>query len=245
MQSILNSKTYLIAFAALFLSGCATTAHQLPAPAGGTVGVQQVRVDAQANVNKSVRWGGMIVDVENTNGESRVEIVAQPLLRDGQPDFRQASEGRFIAVFDQFLEPNDYKTSSQITVLGVITGTETGEIGQADYEYPVVGVTDHQLWRTDNRRYAGNRYGGHNSYYGRSGFYGHNGFYGNAYYGGFFPRFSILLGSRHGRFGFGSSFKFGGRFGRGIRGGFGGRGSFGGRGGFRGRSGFAGRGGRR
>lgn len=216
MRPILRQKL-LIPFAALLLGGCATTAtQQLPAPAAGSPNVQQVRADSDANLFKTVRWGGTIVDVKNKNGETRVEIIAQPLRRSGQPDFRQASDGRFIAVFDQFLEPTDYKVNSQITVFGLVNGKETGKIGEAEYEYPVVEISDHQLWQGRNARYAGRS---HNKY---GGYQGHRGYGHNSYYGGFTPRLSISLGGRHGRFG--SRIGFGGHFGGGFRGGFRGHG---------------------
>ena len=174
---------------------------QLQVPSADSPGIQQVRADTEANLNKSVRWGGTVVGVKNLDGETRVEVIAKPLFRDGQPDNRQASEGRFIAVFDQFLDPSDYKKDSAITVVGVVTGSEVGQIGEAQYDFPQVQTTAHQLWQRGNERFArrsqygygygyrGPRYGFHNRGFRRG--YGRYG-YGNRYalYGGRHHRYS-------------------------------------------------------
>lgn len=164
------------AFTLLLLGGCATAPSQLQAPSVDAPGIKQVRADAESNLNKSVRWGGTVAGVQNLDGQTRVEIIAKPLLRNGEPDSRQASEGRFIAVFDGFLEPSDYKKNSTLTVVGVVTGTELGKVGEAEYDFPQVQATAHQLWTANNRRFARrSEYGYANSYYAYRP-YGHRGF---------------------------------------------------------------------
>ena len=172
----------------LLLGGCVTTPANLQAPAGDSPAIQQVRADAEANLNKSVRWGGTVVGVQNLQSETRVEIIAKPLFRNGQPNSREISQGRFIAVFDKFLDPEDYKKDSEITVVGVVSGTEPGKVGEAEYDFPRVQASASQLWQSRNSRFA------RRSEYGYGPTYGHYGFlhHGYGYYG------------HHGRYGYGS-----------------------------------------
>ncbi len=191
-QSRLKQLQLLLgALCLLVLSGCVTAPANLQAPSVDSPGIQQVRADAEANLNKSVRWGGTVVGVQNLQGETRVEIIAKPLYRNGQPNTRDASQGRFIAVFDKFLEPSDYKTNSAITVVGVVTGTELGKVGEAEYDFPRVQATASQLWQpqSGNSRFA------RRSEYGYGPAYGHYGFRHHGYGRGY---------GRYGRYGYGS-----------------------------------------
>ena len=197
----------------LLLGGCATAPSHLQAPSADAPGIKQVRADAEANLNKSVRWGGTVAGIQNLNGQTRVEVIAKPLLRNGAPDSNQVSQGRFIAVFDEFLDPSDYKKDSPLTVVGVVTGTELGKVGEAEYDFPQVQATAHQLWTGNNSRFARRSdYGYANSYYGYRpyGLRGHFGFgFGHRGFGhfGYGHRGFGRHGFRHG-FGIG----FGGRY---------------------------------
>lgn len=169
----------------LLLAGCVTTPANLQSPSSDSPGVQQVRANAEANLNKSVRWGGTIVGVQNLQGETRIEVIGKPLFRNGQPDSREVSQGRFIAVFDKFLDPADYKKDSAITIVGVVTGTELGKVGEAEYDFPRVQATASQLWQRQNSRFARRSEYGYGPAYGPVGFH-HHGYargYGRYSYG--------------------------------------------------------------
>jgi len=137
------------------------------------------------------------------------EVIGRPLQKGGRPDTLGASDGRFIAVVAGFLDPEDYTTGRSVTVTGAINGAETRKIGEADYNYPIVAVTDHQLWAKGSPRYvvAKNRPVYH-------------GGYGYGYYP--YPFFSSVrfgFGHGFGRIGFSSSRFFYGHSGyRGFRG---------------------------
>ncbi len=200
-QTKIRSHTGLLisALALLLLGGCATAPSQLQVPSGAP-GVQQVRANVEANLNKSVRWGGTVAGVQNLDGQTRIEVIAKPLLRNGQPDNRQASQGRFVAVFDGFLEPSDFQANKSVTIVGVVTGSELGKVGEAEYDFPRLKATGHQLWSAENTRFARRSEVGY-------------GYYGSPY----------IAFSSHRR-GFGHGFGRGfGRYGRGYGYGLGGR----------------------
>ncbi len=97
-------------------------------------------------LNNQVRWGGTIANVQNLPGETRVEIVARELASNGEPKRLDRSEGRFIAIFNRFLDPAIYAADRSLTVRGQITGTSTKQLGEMDYRYPMVKVEAHYLW---------------------------------------------------------------------------------------------------
>jgi outer membrane lipoprotein len=133
--------------AAIALSACATVPKEIAKPPPGNPGVAQVRADIQHYVGQDVRWGGNIVSVTNDANESSAEIIARDLTRSGRPEISDMSPGRFIAVFEGFIDPEIYYEGRAITVVGTIEGERTGKIGEREYKYPVVKVKHQLLWQ--------------------------------------------------------------------------------------------------
>lgn len=98
-------------------------------------------------VGQEVRLGGMIAAIRNDATETRLEIVAMPIGRDGKPKPDQALQQRFAAYVSGFLEPMQYQTGRLITVAGRVSGTESGQVGDYPYLYPVVKASGVQLWQ--------------------------------------------------------------------------------------------------
>jgi outer membrane lipoprotein len=93
-----------------------------------------------------VLWGGTVVSVTNMEKRTQLEILAFPLGRGQRPDTDAQARGRFLAVADDFLDPADYAAGREVTVTGSLKPVKQGRIGELDYTYPVVSVTDIQLW---------------------------------------------------------------------------------------------------
>jgi len=159
---------YLAVPLLLGLGGCVVTPPELRSTGANTTPLKAIeasRSEVASDLDKQVRWGGTVARVENLDGETRVEIIAKPLYRYGRPDSQRVSQGRFIASFNQFLDPADYRKDREITVVGTITSIEDGKVGQADYQFPVVQASAHELWNdTSNSRFAQRRALYHNGY---------------------------------------------------------------------------------
>jgi outer membrane lipoprotein len=143
---MMNPVAPLLLLAAL-LQGCAasTPAALRDAPVQSP-SLEQVRAQPDSYTDLRLRWGGTIEKVENLPQTTRIEIVARPLQRSGEPVSEESSEGRFIAHFDQFLDPTIYARGRQITVVGRLVRIEERELDQMHYRYPVVRAASHHLW---------------------------------------------------------------------------------------------------
>lgn len=97
--------------------------------------------------NKVVRWGGTIAQVHNlADSKTAVELVARPLNRFGRPIHNDRSAGRFLAVFDVFLDPEIVKSGRDMTVVGPLQHRYQGLVGQSEYTFPVVAVINNRYW---------------------------------------------------------------------------------------------------
>jgi outer membrane lipoprotein len=107
----------------------------------------RVRMDIDAYIGAELRWGGVITKVENKADRTWIEIVKRELGSNGRPFGSGRSEGRFIASFDKFVDPEVYQSGRPLTVVGRIEAGVTRPIGEYDYLFPVVAVEGSFLWK--------------------------------------------------------------------------------------------------
>lgn len=140
----------LICLSLLLLAGCAShppAALDITPPPLLTLA--EVRADAARHVGATVRWGGEIVQVENRESASWIEVVARPLRSDASPISGGHSEGRFIASLGGFADPVVYQPGRRLTVTGTLAAPVTRPIGDYAYEFPLVNVSGSHLWKIE------------------------------------------------------------------------------------------------
>lgn len=131
------------------LSACASPVPSVirePLP-GGEPSLSQVRANPDAYVGRRVRWGGTVESVQNRKTETWVELVRRELDSEGRPRDNDDSAGRFLAVLGGFVDPAVYAKGRQLTVVGMLTGTTAGSIGDYPYRFPMVRVETSWLWQ--------------------------------------------------------------------------------------------------
>jgi outer membrane lipoprotein len=133
--------------AALLAAGCAgPMSRELIEQADQSLTVDKVMARPEGYVNARVVWGGEILSTSPQESSTVVEISERPLDYQKRPEDEGMSRGRFLARYKGFLDPSVFKYGKDITVIGRITGTDTGRIGEYEYTYPVVSVEEYYLW---------------------------------------------------------------------------------------------------
>ncbi len=94
----------------------------------------------------SVRWGGIIIDVENESHFSLVQVLFYPLNYNSYPQVDQPHEGRFVIKSDEFLDPVIYAKNKKITVVGKLIDRITRTIGKKTIQVPLISSTALYLW---------------------------------------------------------------------------------------------------
>ena len=148
-----SARVALVGAAALALGACASTPIDLEERGVEIEPVSPVEVtEASGPVRGTVLWGGTIIGVANLESGAQLEIVSHPLDRTQRPQAGRASEGRFLARTDDYLEPLDFAEGREVTVLGAIEGLEEVRVGEARRDLPVVRASDLHLWRGEASR---------------------------------------------------------------------------------------------
>ena len=143
----------------LLVAGCAT-----PYDIGNAdprVTPVEAAKDVAGMLNHTVAWGGLIAAAKNLKDQTELEVVGYPLDTENRPDSNAAPTGRFLAIQPGYLETADYAPGRLITVVGTVTETRRGTVGEAPYVYPVVAASQLRLWPkpTGDRREPGFHFG--------------------------------------------------------------------------------------
>jgi outer membrane lipoprotein len=94
-----------------------------------------------------VMLGGVIISVRNSKEGTLIEILQKPIDSDGRPLDTDVSEGRFLAMTDQYLDSAVYHEGRLIGIIGEVAGKKTMPLDEIMYEYPLLTVRAMHLWR--------------------------------------------------------------------------------------------------
>jgi len=135
--------------ALLALVACAPAPIYKPAADAVTAAPFQVAQSPEQFAHRQVIWGGRIVGVNNLADHSEVEMLAYPLDSSQRPKANDSGNGRFIAVMPGYVEPLDYPAGALMTISGSLSGSRAGQVGQANYTFPLVQVNQSHVWTAD------------------------------------------------------------------------------------------------
>ena len=143
--------------AVLFLlSACASTPEFDTSGVDRSLTPQSVIAEADINRGKVALWGGTILDTRNQEDATVIEVLAYPLDGSYEPLLESKPLGRFIIRHPGFLEPTSYAQGRQLTVVGRISGSESGKVGDTSYTYPVIHDSQLHLWPQAGERSRSN-----------------------------------------------------------------------------------------
>ena len=128
------------------LGACATTPEFDTSGIDASITPQRAAVEMQVLQGAPVLWGGVIIASVNLKDATQLEILAYPLGSYQRPDIDNKPLGRFLAVQQGYLETTDYAQGRLITVRGTLSATRQGSIGETEYTYPVVNISQQRLW---------------------------------------------------------------------------------------------------
>ena len=108
---------------------------------------EQLKQSATSYVGKVVVLGGEVLNAKRLPMGTSIEILQLPL--DGSEPVMnvQHSQGRFLALQSEFLDPATLAERPRVTIVGEVTGVQTQRLDDIDYTYPVLAVKDMKVWQ--------------------------------------------------------------------------------------------------
>lgn len=141
-----------LAIACLCLSACAPKPIYKAGSNATSANAAAVAREPERYAGQSVIWGGRVVQVKNLADHSEIEILGYPMDASQRPQPNDAGSGRFIAVLPGYVEALNYPDGALITVSGVLAGSRAGKVGEADYVFPLVRVSQSHVWTAQELR---------------------------------------------------------------------------------------------
>ena len=131
---------------------------------------------------KIVIFGGEVLKAKRLKDGTQIELLQLPLDKGERPIVdRQQSQGRFLAIQQEFLDPATIAEGTKMTIVGELSKAKVEHLDDVEYRYPVLIVKYLHTWPAQS--------------------------YGSAYP---YPRFSIGIGGgTGGRIGGGGGFGIG------------------------------------
>lgn len=175
----------------LLLSACAGLPSAIKDVPVKDISYSQASQNLDNYKDTSVRWGGVIIDVENEQNFTLLQILSYPLNYYGRPQLSKPTEGRFVIKSTEFLDPAVYAKDKEVTVAGTLQGDIERTIGKKTVRLPLLASKAIYLWPIyQNYPYYGYGYPGFGGYGGYGGFGGYPysgyGYYGNPFWGGYY-----------------------------------------------------------
>jgi outer membrane lipoprotein len=93
-----------------------------------------------------VLLGGIILNVQNYPLNTELEIMEKPLDRRDIPVKAGYSSGRFLGIYDGYLDRLIYAPGRLITVGGEFAGSRKEDRLGMTYAYPVIKIQFFRLW---------------------------------------------------------------------------------------------------
>lgn len=134
------------------LTSCASTPEFDTSKVDRSLTPQSVIAEPELSRNKTALWGGTILDTRNLKETTNIEVLAYPLNTYYRPLLESKPLGRFIIQYSGYLEPTSYAQGKQLTVLGKLSGSQSGKVGDSTYNYPVINGEQLHLWSESGER---------------------------------------------------------------------------------------------
>lgn len=151
----MNLKAYCLLGLIVLLAACASAiSKESLKQVDPEITFQRLVHEPERYEGKVILVGGRIIATTVQEGESRVEVLQQPLDSKQRPQETDVSYGRFLVRFEGFLDPAIYAGGKKITVVGEVWGKEVMPLNGMEYSYPVLLPREHYLWK------PGDLYGG-------------------------------------------------------------------------------------
>src|SRR3989440_5972914 len=147
----------LIGACCLLLSGCASSSRdtfqleyrlppELQRQVEQRISFANIKADPAAYKGHIILLGGEVLTAKRLADRTRLEILHLPLNEFNEPTMnRTASQGRYIAIQKEFLDPATVPRGTRVTVVGEVTGTTEGDLDEMKYTYVTLEIRHLQV----------------------------------------------------------------------------------------------------
>jgi outer membrane lipoprotein len=149
VMSIKRLQGIALLWVAAFLAGCASTSDTMDQAqeAQPTPPFIQIKSAPDSFKGQPMVLGGQVLSAKRLKDGTRIEVLQLPLNEAQQPTMDlMKSQGRFVAIQREFLDPATLPQGTFVTITGEVTGSMVLPLDETSYTYPVVEVKSLHTW---------------------------------------------------------------------------------------------------
>ncbi|GAB4416464.1 MAG: hypothetical protein OHK0032_12510 [Thermodesulfovibrionales bacterium] len=140
-------KRFLLILILTSLLGCAhVISQELRERADKELSLTALSKDPERYAGRFVILGGIIASTINAEDGTYIEVVQKPLDFRGRPMDTDVSEGRFMILYEGYLDKAIYCQGKEVTVAGRVKGKVVRQLGEIQYPYPLIKSSELHLF---------------------------------------------------------------------------------------------------
>lgn len=144
---MLTHRLVLLSTILLIAAGCAASQESGESAQPPPITFAQVKATPDSYRGQAVTWGGEVLSARRLKEGTRIEILQLPLNSSLQPTMElNNSQGRFVALQREFLDPATIPAGTFVTVTGEVAGSVTLPLDETEYTYPIVELNTMNVW---------------------------------------------------------------------------------------------------
>ncbi|MFO0697816.1 MAG: Slp family lipoprotein [Nitrospira sp.] len=103
---------------------------------------------------KVVVLGGEVLKAKRLKEGTQIELLQLPLDKGERPILdRQQSQGRFLVLQQEFLDPATIAIGTMMTIVGEVSGAKNEPLDDVEYRYPLLIMKHLHTWPTQSLDY--------------------------------------------------------------------------------------------
>jgi len=132
-------------------SGCAPVISDKVKTKAQDIPFAKIHENPDDYKGKVVVLSGVVLEAQNTQNGTQLVVLQTSADSRGRPKNIDNSEGRFLALYDEYLDVAIYRRGREVTIGGKIIGQRILSLGEINYTYPLVRVQDIHLWPVEEK----------------------------------------------------------------------------------------------
>ncbi|RZB33107.1 MAG: outer membrane lipoprotein [Desulfobacteraceae bacterium Eth-SRB2] len=109
--------------------------------------------DPDTCIGKTVLISGIILGSKNTKEGTLIEILQKPADMEGRPKDVDESDGRFLALYNGYLDTVIYSRGREAAIAGEIKGKRVLPLDEIEYTYPLISIKEIHLFKPQKEKY--------------------------------------------------------------------------------------------
>jgi outer membrane lipoprotein len=111
------------------------------------VSFRDVQASPESYKGRVLVLGGEVLKAKRLHDSTQIELLQLPLKDGDEPSLdRQQSQGRFLALQQEFLDPATMVKGTRVTIVGEVSGVKTDRLDDVEYRYPTLIVKHLHVW---------------------------------------------------------------------------------------------------